>query len=532
MVTRTVGLALLLAALPFSAKAQRVPAPVQSEALRELDAWSVSALTQGEGALPRTLWSGSDAGVVAALLDSLPAVYASPATQGLARRVLLSGGDAPAGDALQAARNRFEALGKMGAADPLAIMAAGSGAALSDPQIALFAAQAELARGRRPEACARGRNANVGDQPPPFLLRLRAYCAAAVGDRAAADLALELARAANAADAWYSAAVAAAGGAPTARPPNARYENSLAVQLSLAGNLRPTANSLGNASTLALVALARGETAPQPQRAQAATLAYRRGALSAAEARAIFRATPAEIGAPAGPYVQALRTMEAAPGSLEAAGAIAAVLRQASAPSDFYAAALFFRNDIASLQTAPDQAAALLFARAAVLAGDPDVARRLVASARQAGVSELVLGPLDAALAVRGGLNEPDATFALSRRIDAAGATGARGAARDVVIMVAAGAPSNASIDAFLAANPPQGGAAADAGFLLALASASERRAVGETALLAVSACGDGPWRLDAVSLARILSALRAVGLDADARRIAVEAILAGAPTR
>lgn len=532
MVTHILGLALALAAAPLVAHAQRLPAPIETETLRDLDAWSVSALTPSEGALPRSLWAHSDGAVIAALLERLPATYASPAAHNLARRVLMSGGDAPAGETLEAARNRFEALGKMGAADPLATMAAGAGAALSDPQIAQYAAQAELARGRRAEACARGRGANAGEQPSAFLLRLRAYCAAAIGDRAAADLALELARAANATDAWYTAAVAAAGGAPTARPPNARYDNSLAVQLSLAGNLRPAANPLNNASPLALLALARAETAPQPLRSQAATLAFRRGVLSPTEARAILLATPSENAAPPGPYVLPLRAIEAAPGSMEAAAAIATVLRQAATPADFHAASLLFKDDIARLQTAPDQAATLLFARAAVAAGELNVAQRLVGIARQAGVSEVALGPLDAALAARAGLSGAEATFALSRRIDAAGASGARGAARDVVIMAALGAPTDSNIDAFLIASPPQGGAAADGGLMLALAGASERGAIGEAALLAVAASGEGPARLDADSLARIVRVLRAVGLDADARRFAVEAILAGAPAR
>jgi hypothetical protein len=534
MTPRTLALAIALTAAPLaalspSASAQGMPAPIETETLRDLDAWSVSALSPGEGALPRDLWSRSDAGVIALLFDRLPAVYASPASQTLARRVLMSGGDAPPGDALEASRNRFEALGKMGAADALAIMAAGSGSALTDPQIAQFAAQAELARGRRPEACARGRSANVGETPPPFLLRLRAYCAAVTGDRAAADLALELARAANASDAWYTGAVAAAGGAPTARPPNARYDNSLAVQLSLAGGLRPASTSLNNASPLALLALARAENAPQPQRAQAATLAFRRGILPVAEARAILLATPADVTRPPAPYITALRAIEAAPGSLEAAAAIAGVLRQATTPSDFYAAALLFKNDIAALQTAPDQAAALLFARAAIVAGDYNVAQRLVASARQAGGTEAALGPLDAALWVRSP-SPQSAPFALTRRIDAAGGVNLRGAARDVAIMAAMGGNADGAVQAFLIANPTQGGVGADAGVLLALSGASERTATGEAALLAVIAAGDGAARLDAESLARILRNLRAAGLDADARRFAVEAILAGAP--
>jgi hypothetical protein len=66
---------------------------------------------------------------------------------------------------------------------------------------------------------------------------------------------------------------------------------------------------------------------------------------------------------------------------------------------------------------------------------------------------------------------------------------------------------------------------------MLALAGAVERNAVGEGALLAVTAAGEaGPARLDAESLERIIRALRALRLEDDARRFGAEAILAGPP--
>lgn len=535
MPARMAALAAAFTALsPIPALAQsNVPGAVETQQLSALDVWSVSALTRGNGALAPDLWRQSDPAFLAVLFDRLPTNYESPAAQALARRVLFSGGDAPRGDAVAAGRKRFEALGRMGAADELATMAAGSGASLADVFIAQYAAQAELARGRRADACARGRGAQFNTQPPAFILRLRAYCAAAGGDRAAADLALELARAANAGDAWYTGAVAAAGGAPPARPPAARYDNSLSAQLSLAGRLRPGANPLHNASTLALVALARSEQAPQPQRAQAAALAFRRGVIPAAEARTILAATPAEITSGLPPIAAALRQVTAAPGSLEAAAAIAGVLRQATAPADFAAAARLFKDDIAALQSAPDQAAAVQFARAAVINGDAQTAQRLTASARQGGASEATLAPLDAALAAMTGLRRETATLAMHRRIDAAGSGAAskRAAARDVAILAALGAPVDGTVQSFLIANAPQGGARADAGAMLALAGAVERNAVGEGALLAVTAAGEaGPARLDAESLERIIRALRALRLEDDARRFGVEAILAGPP--
>ena len=535
MVTRSLALSLAAGVLlPVCAYAQgQEPAPMEVQQISELNAWTVGALSRANGALPSDIWSRSDPAFLAQAFNRLPAVYDSPATLALARRVLLSGADAPrGGDADAAARRRFEALGKMGAADELATMASGAGSASTDVAIAQYAAQAELARNQRAQACNRGRAAVAGEQVPPFLLRLRAYCAAVAGDRAASDLALELARAQNAADAWYTGAVAAAGGAPGARPPAARYDNSLAVQLSIAGGLRPGPNPLANSSTLALVALARNEQAPQPQRVQAAALAFRRGVISSAEARTILAATPAEITAALPPIATALRQVTAAPGSIEAAAAIAGVLRSATAYVDFAAASRFFKTDIAALQSAPDGASAVLFARAALAAGDAQLGQRLVASARQAGGDEAALAPLDAALVALTGAGNAQGSMAMQRRIDQAPSAQARGAARDVAILAALGAPLEGSAQAFLFANAPQGGTRADTGAMLALASAVERGAVGEGALLAVVAAGEaGPARLDAESVERIVRALRGLRLEDDARRVAADAILAGAPS-
>ena len=532
MARRWLFAAAAMAALtPLAAGAQSaLPTPVETQQLESLDAWSVSALARGQGALNGDLWAHSDAAVVAALLARLPSVYESPSALRLAQRVLFSGGAAPQGDGREAARQRFEALGRMGAADQLATMAGGAGDALHDPDIAQFAAQAELARGRRPEACARGRAAALSDTAPIFLVRLRAFCSAVSGDRAAVDLALEMGHGAAAEDGWYRAALAAVAGAPGARPPGARYDNALATQISIAAHLRPAARALTNASTLALLALARGDDAPQPQRVQAAELAFRRGALPVGEARAILLATPDTVTTALAPMAATLRQVAAAQAPVEAAGAISGLLRQAAGPADFAAASRLFRAEINALRSAPDAGAALAMARAALLNGDLQDAQRLIASARQAGAEESVLAPLDAAAAASVGARGDDGTFALKRRIDAAGASMARSAARDVALLMALGARADDGARAFLAASPPTGGAAADGAATTALADAAQRGAVGETALLAALAILPRPGRLDADSLSHIIAALIAVGLENDARRLAVEAILAGQP--
>ncbi|MGE0828404.1 MAG: hypothetical protein AB7O04_03520, partial [Hyphomonadaceae bacterium] len=232
-------------------------APIEMGALRQMDAWTVGAIARGQGALPETLWAGADPAFLGALFDRFPAAFTSPAALDLARRALASGAEAPAGDgAVDAARKRFEALGRIGFADELSTMAAG--AALNDPRIAQFAAQAELARARVSDACQRART-GAAEEPPPFLLRLRAYCYAVGGEAAAADLALEVARAANAEDAWLRTAISALSTRP-ARLPAARFDTSLNASVSLAAQLPAGQNPLANSSALALLVVARTET--------------------------------------------------------------------------------------------------------------------------------------------------------------------------------------------------------------------------------------------------------------------------------
>jgi len=212
------------------------------------------------------------------------------------------------------------------------------------------------------------------------------------------------------------------------------------------------------------------------------------------------------------------------------ATAIAGALRAATSTAEFSATARFFWPEIAQLQSAPDAAAALLFARAAIILGDVQAGQRLTASARQAGADEAVLAPLDAALVALAGPRGEQGTVAMQRRIDR-GAAQPRSAARDVAILAALGAPVNGTVQSFVLANAPQGGARADAGAMLALAAAVERGALGEGALLAVAAAGEsGPPSLDAESLERLIRALRGLRLEDDARRVAAEAILAGPP--
>jgi hypothetical protein len=74
---------------------------------------------------------------------------------------------------------------------------------------------------------------------------------------------------------------------------------------------------------------------------------------------------------------------------------------------------------------------------------------------------------------------------------------------------------------------PPSGGFF-DPGLALALRNAAAARRIGETVLFALIAIGDrGPGLSDPGALTEALTALRRIGLDAEARDLAIEAAIA-----
>jgi hypothetical protein len=509
-----------------------LPASVESSELKSFDPWEVGAASRADGALPSTLWKNSDAVAVGALFDKLQAPFASPAANRLARAALLSSGSAPAGSeaaAREAVRKRFAALGRFGAAEEIAQMVSASPAAAADPNINMFAAQAELARGRNADACRRGQAAS---NVTPFFLRLRAFCAAAAGDAAASDLALDVARNANAADPWLSAALPAlANGGKGA--PGAKFDNSLDAAISVAGKLKPAAKPLAGSSLLAMGAVARADTAPA-LRVEAALETLRIAAIGANEAEAAFAAgagLKSTKRAPVPPIVNAVRIVRAADGAPARALALEAALNSMLTFPDYWAAARLFKDDIAQLpKDASTAAAAPALARAALAVGDAKGAaewRNLVVQSPQP-PPETIRSALDAALVAAGQGNSETAKVVVERRINLASGLSLRRASRDVILLGALGVPAPPPAAGFINANPPPPPLAkADAAALANAAAASQRGAAGETAIYVAMALAPGANRVELDSVVTAIQVLRAVGLMDLARIVAVEAMIA-----
>lgn len=505
---------------------------VESGELQALDPWQVGGA--GKAMLPKTLWEKSDAVAVGALFDKLGPIYASPAANRLARAVLLSPGGAPAGSdaaAGEAARKRFAALGRLGAAEDLAIMVSASPAAARDAGISMFAAQADLARGRVADACRRGQDAALTS---PFFLRLKAFCFAASGDGPAADLAIEVARNGGVNDPWLFAAIPMiVNGAKPSAP--AKYTTSLDAAASIAGGFRPAAKALANASLLAQGAVARAADQPPALRVEAAAALLKAGAIDASAARAAL-ASGAKLkstkSTPVSPLAAAVRAVDSADGGAARAFAIQSALNSLVTYSDYVAAARLFAGDIANLpKDETTAAAAVSLARAALAVGDGKVAaewRNLAVNSQQA-PPEAISTALDAALVAAGQGNAETAKVVLDRRITMASGLGLRRASRDVIVLSALGVPAPPPAAGFLNANPPVPALGkADEKALAAAVSASQRGAGGETAAYVAQALAPGADKVELDSVVTAIQALRAVGLMDAARIVAVEAMIAG----
>jgi hypothetical protein len=520
------GMAALSLVFALPASAQRSGA-IEVGSLAELDPWAVGAPPRGVGPLPRNLWRASDAATLGGLFDRLPASFNSPSANDLARQALLSPADAPLGDGAIAARKRFLAIARLGLADPLVTMISGSRDAKADPAVAAAAAQAELAQGRVTDACRRVNSIDLTVTPPPFVLQFRALCLAISGEAEAAALAMELAKTAGAGDAWLQSVIAMLGGSTPARPLTAKYDTALNTTASLAARLAPPGRTpLQGASSLALVALARNEQAPPAIRATAGARALKDGLISPDQAKAALRGAFGQVGAPN--LATSLAEAEYASGAYGRAFAVEGALKAVSTHADFLAAARLFAPERAAFTPDPGNAtSAPLFARAALAEGDYRAAQRWrdTVDATQADPAVLAVSDLSLSLWRR---DESQVAIAAQRRIETAAPRGLGLVARDLKIISALGADIGTSAAAFVARTPPAPGRKPDAATTAQLAISADQGAIGEVALMAALILGDGAEQLDGDALANVIRALRRVGLEESARRVVVEALIAG----
>lgn len=171
-------------------------AGVQVSPLQALDPSSVGLIGPEEGGLSPALWAGSERAQIEALLPRIPVGTVSRAMQQLTRRLLASAAPVPAGQPtvpslLGLRAERLAAAGDIAAAEELIRLAPPQ---LDDPLLARVQADGLLLAGDSNGACARIESEVAGGNNAPYWIKRLSFCRALNGEIAAARLAADLLR--------------------------------------------------------------------------------------------------------------------------------------------------------------------------------------------------------------------------------------------------------------------------------------------------------------------------------------------------
>lgn len=517
------------------------PAPTETgittQPLSPVDTSWTGQLGAANGGLPHDMWQGSSRAFVAAALPEL-APTVSPVLQALARQLLLSNADAPAGQdapghpTLAALRlDRILALGLVAQGQPLlgALPPSAESDAFERTRIELQFAANDIAG-----ACGTVQ-AHIAQYQDNWWDRALIACQALNGERAKAAFGLSLmAEQRMTRDPVFAALIAAVDGHPR-RIERLPDPSPLRVALLAAAKLPLPGDALTTAGPAALYGYATNAKVPVELRLPAAERAALLGALAPpalAKLYAAVAATPDEQTAAlaAGKQADTPRrrailyqiAASTAPAQTRAA-ALAALFSEAKTRGAFLLTANLlapFLADLPVADTPPGFAGDM--ARALLASGHADAAGPWLAAA---GAKALMLvahlaapdqdGTAPTALLAQ-------AITALSSRDSAQ----ARARSGLLVTLVAALEPLG-PVDWSAVLAPPHQALLPSPALWVAAADAVRAKRVGDTVLttLLIAQAG-GALSREPVVLGQAITALRAIGQDAAARALAVEAAL------
>ena len=260
-----------------------------------VDGPPVGTLDDSSGGLGQSMWTNSPRGEVEDLLGRVPLVSADPFVSALARRLVLTTSDAPVGPAKRALVTiRIEKLLQAGLVNEAGAIAA-SLRLDNDPDFARVQADALLYAGRDKEVCGDFTAARL-TSPEPFWLELRTWCFASSGDTASAELTHAVLDAQGVKDAAFDLLSADVLMGKKTAPAAIDHPTSLHIYLLRKAGLpvsNATAAKLGTAANLFAARDARNSTA---DRLSAASRISATGALTNGEFLAILNAQTIAAG--------------------------------------------------------------------------------------------------------------------------------------------------------------------------------------------------------------------------------------------
>lgn len=511
--------------------------PVTATTLAPVDAGWIGVLGEAAHPLPQTMWQGTPRALVAAALPRLGPT-GSPTLQDLSRRLLLSNAIAPQGadapDAPSLGALRVGRLMALGDADEALALIEALPTTMGGEELDRDLVELRFAKDDTDGAC-RDVQSGIARHQGVWWDRALIACQALAGDKAKAALGLSLLREQQVpSDAAFDTLVNTLGGHP-AKLDKLPDAHPMLIKLLVAAKLPLPADAVASADLLGLREWAANDAAPPLQRLAAAERAASLGALTPETLASLYGKVefkPEELGAaikqgkaPASPRERALlyqvaRTDPAIPART---AALRALLAEAKKRDDFITMARVVAPILGELTPGNELQS---FA--------PDAVRALYAAGR--------------AEAAQGWLAQVDAASTPSMRLLTRLATGTAApgddaALQDAVVAVSKHDPALGAL--LLAVLPelgitiapgdwapligaPHGAAMPDFAVWTRQQEAVNGKRVGETVLLTllIARAGD---RLsgEPIVLSRAVAGLKAVGLESEARALALEAALA-----
>jgi len=528
-------------------------APVEIQTLGSIDPDSVGTMDPAQGGFPVDLWRGLDRAQVAKLLDMLPDRMPSPTMRGLAHRLLLSRVTAPRGERTGKSllARRVGVLYGMGDAESALALLRNAPPGHGEDALMRAEVEGHFLLNDNASACRQVR-AHAHERLNAYWQQASAYCLALAGqpDKAAllADI---LAERGNAVPSAFFAAMDSFAGMRSAEVASLASPAALHISMMRAANLQLPPDALGAGSPALLRAIAVSPNARLDVRLEAAERALADGALPPERLREIYASVPTDRAGGDqpltfaekswGPEARALLVRAAA--AQDAATAKAEVLqrgyrlgRERGGYTPFLMASLPQLVAIApagELMWFAGDAGAALFA-----AGRIDEARRWyefpsgeAGANAEAKAAVESLWPLAHLVGVAGDADAASARAAWWEARAAAKDPAAAGRAQRLFALLEA---LGETVDPGLwravlgdggkvTMNAPQ------AALRHALAAAARDGRLGEGVALTLAILGaEGPEGAGIIAVEDAVRALKGLGLEKEARAVALEAAVAG----
>ncbi len=504
-------------------------------------------LQEGAGGFPVDMWRGTDRGLVERLLPKLSPAVASPAMRDLTRRLLLTNAEAPEGKSsgvnlFGARADRLMAMGLTSDAAALLALEPVSGA---DALAAHQRIDSLLLAGDDDGACKAVNDTRKIASGDSEWQKAQVFCQLRAGENDQASLGLDLLREQSVNDPAFFTLIDVLNGSKAAKLDSLPAPSALDLAMLRAANMPIPRDATQTQVTAVLAVIARDPAIDAPLRLAAAEQAAAAGGLAIEELQKAYTSVPYAPGDLANAIE--ISSRDPGPGSramlYQAAGGAAdivqrahivdAALDRARHQGGYLLAVQVNLPDLLSIAPADNL---VWFAadagRALYSAGHFEQANAWLGLAQQRAASDPQAAAAASALAVYAriagvgpALSWDAAAVAKWRQAQAAGTPGSDPAARLFAIFEGLGEPIGGSWSLIGQDNATQ---VPDSALWFNLGDAAAKHRIGETVLLSLYALGDaGPGGANPIMLSRSILALRQVGLDSEARSLAIEAAIA-----